>query len=71
MILVLKFLILEQILGLRPQTHWLIDWEGISTLISFASLNLNKDWSKICHYLSIDNDELPKINQLDKYEWKN
>ncbi len=59
--------------GLRPQSHWLIDWEGKINIDLICKLeNLNEDWSKICNFLAIDNVELPYINQSpDKYEWKN
>ena len=59
--------------GLRPQTHWLMDWEGDINIDLICKLeNLNKDWSKVCNFLSIENVDLPHINQSpDKYEWRN
>ena len=59
--------------ALRPQTYWLIDWEGNIYIDLICKLeNLNKDWPKICDFLSINNLELPHINQSpDNYEWKN
>ena len=59
--------------ALRPQTYWLIDWEGNINIDLICKLeNLNQDWSKICNFLSIKNLELPHINQApNKYEWKN
>tara|TARA_Y100001968_G_scaffold12501_1_gene10351 strand:+ start:5470 stop:6138 length:669 start_codon:yes stop_codon:yes gene_type:complete len=56
---------------LRPQMHWLINWDGRIDFDFIAKQeNLQEDWKKICNLLELDLD-LPFINaSSDASSWK-